>query len=399
MQNFNNDDVSMMNNDMGLDLLINSKKKQINDKSSQSSRSSLRDKDLLSNYSSDNDNPESIKSININIDSEKSDNNTEESSISEKQKYNSSAGEENYRSQRNNFNESSFSDEDIINKKKDLLYEFARMEKRNVNLPRKFTMASSLDEMQQEYDRLKRDREIDASVKFQRRMMLAFVSGVEFMNDRFDPFDVHLTGWSETVNDDIEDYDEIFEELHEKYRGKSHLAPELRLLMALGGSGFMFHVQNSLKSSIPGLDEVLKNNPELRRQVAKATAAQMSQESKNSQNNGGMMNGMANFMTGFFGNNKQENDNYQEPITQDTRDGGPMNKSGIPQNTKNVRMSGPENVEDLLAELDLDTSRVELLSEISQSSIPDDASISGLLATDSLKNKKTKKKKKNTVNI
>lgn len=394
MQNFNNEDVSMMNNDMGLDLLINSKKKQINDKSSQSSRSSLRDKDLISNYSSDNDNPESVKSININIDSKNGDDNISESSISEKHKYNSSFSEEN---QRNNlsFSHTSFTDDDIINKKKDLLYEFARMEKRNQHLPRKFTMASSLDEMQQEYDRLKRDREMDASVKFQRRMMLAFVSGLEFMNDRFDPFDVHLTGWSETVNDDIEDFDEIFEELHEKYRGKSNVPPELRLLMALGGSGFMFHVQNSLKSSIPGLDEVLKNNPELRRQVAQATAAQMSQESKNSQNNGGMMNGMANLMTGFFGNNKQESDNYQEPISQDTRDGGPIHNS-IP---KNVRMSGPENVEDLLAELDLDTSRVELLSEVSQSSIPDDASISGLLVTESVKNKKTKKKKKNTVNI
>ena len=40
---------------------------------------------------------------------------------------------------------------------------------------------------------------------------MAFVSGLEFLNNRFDPFDVKLDGWSEQINENLEEYDEIFE--------------------------------------------------------------------------------------------------------------------------------------------------------------------------------------------
>ena len=50
--------------------------------------------------------------------------------------------------------------------------------------------------------------------------MLAAVTGLEFLNNRFDPFDFKLDGWSEQVNEDLGDYDEIFGELHEKYNSK-----------------------------------------------------------------------------------------------------------------------------------------------------------------------------------
>ena len=39
----------------------------------------------------------------------------------------------------------------------------------------------------------------------------------------------------------------------------------------LGGSAFMFHLTNTLfKSSIPGMDDIMKQNPELMKQFAKA---------------------------------------------------------------------------------------------------------------------------------
>ena len=40
---------------------------------------------------------------------------------------------------------------------------------------------------------------------------------LEFLNNKFDPFDIKLDGWSESVNESINDYDEVFEELAEKY--------------------------------------------------------------------------------------------------------------------------------------------------------------------------------------
>lgn len=148
---------------------------------------------------------------------------------------------------------------EIANMKKEMLYQFDRLEKKGINLPRKFDMTSSLEEMQAEYERLKKDRTVDVSVRFQRKMLMTIITGIEFMNGKFDPFDVNLDGWSESVNDSINDYDEIFEELHEKYKGKANMAPELKLMFALGGSAFMFHLRNTMfKSALPGMADMMK---------------------------------------------------------------------------------------------------------------------------------------------
>lgn len=51
------------------------------------------------------------------------------------------------------------------------------------------------------------------------------------------------------------------------------MPPELRLVTALAGSGFMCHVSNTfLKSRMPSADDVLRQNPELARQFAAAAA-------------------------------------------------------------------------------------------------------------------------------
>ena len=71
----------------------------------------------------------------------------------------------------------------------------------------------------------------------------------EFLNNKFDPFDVNLDGWAEQINENIDDYDEIFEELHEKYKSKAKMAPELKLLFQLGGSAIMIHMTNTMFKS------------------------------------------------------------------------------------------------------------------------------------------------------
>ena len=271
------------------------------------------------------------------------------------------------------------SDEEILRKKQELLYQFDRLEKKGIKLPRKYTLASSLEEMVSEYERLKKDREVDASIKFQRRLVMAFASGVEFLNDRFDPFDVKLSGWSEKVHEDIDDYDDIFEELHEKYKGKAKVAPELKLLFMMGSSAFMFHLTNSMfKTSIPGLDQVLKQNPELMKQFAAATANTMAQQQKQSN---GPFAGLASMFGGMFGGGGGSNSEPQEQ-----RDPGPTNVKFT-----NTKMRGPTNVDDILDELKDDNDRIEMMSTVTGSEIfdiQDDESINGLL----MSAKKTKKK-------
>ena len=143
------------------------------------------------------------------------------------------------------------------------------------------------------------------------------------MNTKFDPINARLDGWSENVHDNVEDYDDIFEELHQKYKGDSKMAPELRLLMSLAGSAFMFHLTNTMfKSSLPGLDEVMKQNPDLMKQFAAATANTM-QQSGNDQTG----------MSGMFANM------FSQP------------QQNMPPPRKQNKMRGPEDIDDILNEL------------------------------------------------
>ena len=83
--------------------------------------------------------------------------------------------------------------------------------------------------MKGEFEMIKSEKE-KKSIKFQSKMLMAFISGIEFLNGKFDPLDIKLDGWSESVSENIDEYDEIFGELHEKYGSKAKMAPELKLL-------------------------------------------------------------------------------------------------------------------------------------------------------------------------
>tara|TARA_Y100000996_G_C22547939_1_gene652571 strand:+ start:1396 stop:2529 length:1134 start_codon:yes stop_codon:yes gene_type:complete len=171
--------------------------------------------------------------------------------------------------------------QDIKNEKIDLIYKFKKLESQGIRTTMNYNMNSQLEDMRNEYFKLKKQREIENSIKFQRKVMMAAITGIEFLNNKFDPFDIKLDGWSESVNEGINDYDEVFEELAEKYGGKSEIAPEIKLLMMLGGSAFMFHLTNTLfKSSIPGMDDIMKQNPDLMKQFAKAAVGSIGQETQ-----------------------------------------------------------------------------------------------------------------------
>ena len=173
------------------------------------------------------------------------------------------------------------SSQDIKNEKIDLIYKFKKLEGQGIRTTMNYNMNSQLEDMRNEYFKLKKQREVDNSIKFQRKVMMAAITGLEFLNNKFDPFDIKLDGWSESVNENINDYDEVFEELAEKYGGKSEVAPEIKLLMMLGGSAFMFHLTNTLfKSSIPGMDDIMKQNPDLMKQFAKAAVGSIGQETQ-----------------------------------------------------------------------------------------------------------------------
>ena len=164
-----------------------------------------------------------------------------------------------------------------LNEKREIIYQLDRLESKGFKIPFKFNMNSDLEEMRTEYNRLVREKELDGSVRFQQKMLMAFISGTEYMNSRYDPFAIKLDGWSEQVNENINDYDDIFEELHYKYKatGKK-MAPELRLFIGLSGSAFMFHLTSRMfkEQPMPNVENVLKSDPELMKQFQQAAAKQ-----------------------------------------------------------------------------------------------------------------------------
>jgi hypothetical protein len=248
------------------------------------------------------------------------------------------------------------------------LNKLQRLEQKGFAVSRRFTMDNALDEMKQEYMRLVDARNLEASLRFQRQAMIGVVTGMEWLNGRFDPFDLKLDGWSESVHENVEDFDEIFEELYDKYKDRGKMPPELRLMTALAGSGFMCHVSNTfLKSRMPSAEDVLRQNPDLARQFAAATAQQAGP-------------GFGNFMgmamgqaapppqapsAGAFFQGQAQGQQQRSPQAVASVESAPVKQ------TARREMKGPTGVDDILSAFQ--EAREREMSEVPQLSAPQSA--------------------------
>lgn len=161
--------------------------------------------------------------------------------------------------------------QNIEDEKQDLLYKFYRLDQKGIRV-KKFNMYSDIREMRAEYNKLKRDAEISSGVKFSKKMLMAIVSGMEFMNKRYDPFGMELNGWSESVMENMTDgdFDNVLERLQEKYHGKVNTPPEMELMMSLAGSAVMFHMTSSMfKATGPSINDFMKQNPSMMQDMLK----------------------------------------------------------------------------------------------------------------------------------
>ena len=152
----------------------------------------------------------------------------------------------------------------IDEEKADLVNKLGRLEKKGFTVNKRLNVYSPIDELRNEVKRITYSIDVDKSLKFSRRMLIACTTGLEFLNKKYNPFEIQLDGWSENVMENVDDYDEVFEDLYVKYRTKMHVAPEVKLIMMLGGSAMMFHLTNSMfKSVMPNMNDVIKQNPGL----------------------------------------------------------------------------------------------------------------------------------------
>ena len=154
--------------------------------------------------------------------------------------------------------------QDLRIKKIELLRRLSEIKSKGYQLSKEYDFNSSIDEMEYEYDLLKSFADKRNGVKIIRNGLLQAISVVEFLNDKYDPFDFHLSGWSEHISVEIDSWDDVLEEIFEKYKSSGRqMAPEIKLLYLLIASASAFHFTKSYASKLPGLDQLLSSNPNL----------------------------------------------------------------------------------------------------------------------------------------
>ena len=174
--------------------------------------------------------------------------------------------------------------EQIRSKKIEGLASLKRLEDQGYEAAgKKCGLTSSLEEIEEVLEKLRAQRDLDNSIKFQRDILVTFVGMVEYgcSIEDYNIFDLDLNGWSKAVYENITDYDEVFEELHYKYKTSMSIAPELKLLGMLGMSGYRYHLSRQMISkaagTVPGFNDVMNSDPELRRRY-QDTASRMAQK-------------------------------------------------------------------------------------------------------------------------
>ena len=214
--------------------------------------------------------------------------------------------------------QSRISSEEEKKEKMEYLNKLQRLEQKGYPVSRRFTLDNSLSEIKDEFDRLVDARSLEASLRFQRQALMGVITGLEWANTKFDPFDLKLDGWSESVHENVDDFDEIFEELYDKYKERGKMAPEARLVMALAGSGFMCHVS-------------------IARQVAGAAASAAGP-------------GFGNFMNMAMNSGRNAQNNQPPQQMFNAPPNAPQNIAATEPSTQQSRreMKGPTGVDDIL---------------------------------------------------
>jgi hypothetical protein len=306
------------------------------------------------------------------------------------------------------------SKDELLREKFKYLRKLEALESKGVNLTKKYSMESNLAEMQGEYEMIMEEKTKQNSVKFQGNMLMACINGIEFLNGRFDPFDVKLDGWSDQVNENLTDYDEIFGELYDKYKSRASMAPELKLLFQLGGSAMMVHMTNTMfKSAMPGMDDILRQNPDLMRQFQTAAVNSMGQSSP----------GFSGFMGGLMGSdgppppmptqgpsapnypvNRGGNNSYSRPdlnAARNTNDGIDI-RENFSRSSSRAEMKGPSDISDILAGLKTKTINIQEASNDNNNSTISISELKELQAEEITMPKKSKRRQKsdkNTVSL
>ena len=293
-------------------------------------------------------------------------------------------------------------------KKIELLRKLSEIKAKGYQLSKDYDFNSTIDEMEYEYELVRSFADKRNGVKIFRNSLLQAVSVVEFLNDKYDPFDFHLSGWSEHVSIEIESWEDVLEEIYEKYKGSGRkMAPEIKLLYLMIASASAFHFTRAHSSKLPGLDSLLAANPSLLSNIinSKKDSSQfMTQQELNIEKQKEELKNKEKNDQNKYINQLQEQIKNQQQIINNNKhnENNNFTPSGlpnfIPKETLNkTSIRAPEQVKDILNRLhNIKPTNTETQDDISSNN---DRLISDTTISDNNQKKSGRKSRKNTINI
>jgi len=203
------------------------------------------------------------------------------------------------------------SDEHTQRKKYETLRKFDRLAKLGVPLRKRFTMDSSMEEMEMELEFIRKEKDMDRTVQQFSEWFVTGMGGLEWSSKNVGlvkAFGLQLDGLSEAAQMKVGDMEEDFEELYELYGDKLRMHPLVRIPIRTCMMVYMVHLTNQMvqKSPIPNIEQILKTNPDIARQLASAAMQSQPMRGTNvppppmAPNNSSPLSGLANFMSGMI---------------------------------------------------------------------------------------------------
>ena len=165
--------------------------------------------------------------------------------------------------------------EEILKKKKTLLYKLKRFQKKGFTLSRAYNLESNLIDMKAEEESIRREANLGATVATMKKGLTISTYLLEMLNHQFDPINAKLDRWSEQVKEDIDhgDYDEVCEELYDKYSNRLDMPPEVKLMSMLATSALQYHVAQVVVNrtlDTHQTDQILRENPQIKKDIINA---------------------------------------------------------------------------------------------------------------------------------
>jgi hypothetical protein len=164
--------------------------------------------------------------------------------------------------------------EDAVAKRKyELLRKFERLGKMGVPIRKRFTMDSPLDEMEMELEFVRKEKAMDSTIKQFSEWFITGMSALEWGSKNVSMmkmFGLQLDGLSQSAQMNVGDLEEDFEELYDLYGDKMRMHPLVRIPMRTCFMVYMVHLTNqmAMKAPVPNIEEILKQNPDIARQMA-----------------------------------------------------------------------------------------------------------------------------------